>query len=247
MKKVSALALIICFILSGCSFFSFDDSEDIPTYVPPSASDITEVEPLSCQDALTNEAGSIIATYEAFVPQFSETGERKEAIRRINSYYKAEIRALNQDMQDFFSYVKTLGDSEDAAYVTSDYELLPASPEYVCVMRTYSMYQKGVLSVHPSCQLFLTDTGWRLSFSELFGENEDAALELLKANLKDWCAKNSLPDHVCDDINADTLFNRFGICENSLYVCLQPFSVAANDPQSYVAELPLAPFSELFN
>ncbi len=109
------------------------------------------------------------------------------------------------------------------------------------------MFQNGVQTVHPSCQLFLTDTGWHLSFSELFGENEEKALARLKTFLKDWCVTNGLPDVIAEEINAEFLFNRFGISEDSFLICLEPFSLSASVPQSYVVSLPLNPFSELFN
>ena len=247
MKKVIIIALSLSLILSGCSFLSFNDEEAIPTYNAPSLTDITETDPLSVEDALTSESGGVIATYEAFVPQFAETGERKEALRRINSYYASEIRALSQDMAGFFAYIDTLPQSGDAAYVTVDYEIEPCSPEFVCVSRTYSMYQNGVLTVHPSCQLFLTDTGWRLSFSALFGENSEKALELLKTSFKEWCKIEGLPDLMVDEITEEYLSNRFGINDSSLFICTEPFFLLASDPESHVVAFPLSSFSPLFN
>ncbi len=250
MKRAAALAILFCFFLSGCSLFSLDEGERPPVHTVPSASDISEADPLTVTGTLTDDSGYVIAEYAAGVPQFNVAEGREDAFERINGFYRSEANAFKQDMQSFFEYVKRLSASKELSAlssVSSTYEVMPCDPKYVCVYRLYSMSQDGVVSSHPTAQLFLTDTGWRLTFKELFGENTEKALAILKEQLSEWCKENDMSDSFLQDINEAFLDNRFGLSDDCFFVCLDPFFVSAADPDCQVVRLPISPFGELFN
>ena len=249
MKRAAALLALLCLMLSGCSF-SLYEGEKPPVHTVPSASDISESASLVCTGELTDDSEKVIATYEASVPQFDTVEGREDAFTRINDFYKAEANALSQDMQSFFDYVKRLSDKKEltaVSHVSFSYELMPCDPKYICVSRLYSISENGAVSSHPTAQVFLTDTGWRLSFKELFGENTEKALSVLKNSLAEWCIVNGLSDVFLPELDEEYLDNRFGMTEENFFICFDPFFTSAADYDYHIALLDLDPFRALFN
>lgn len=265
-KTFSVLGLAACLLAgSGCTLFSYESAEEQQRRQEDAQelnSSLATVEAqamlgnaLVYYQELINTAGSVLATYRAEVPQFDETGDRKQVFGRINEFYQTQDAAYREDCQAYFNMVKDYYGSgwdgvqltETPFHTTVSYQMLEAPEEYLTMECTYTSCDDGkTKDVYQTGEVFLLDTGWELSLAEVFGSKFDAAKTKIQADVTAWgVAQGILAEGVGVSFTPEQITESFGITTSGLRLYIDGFVLSANDPYSHIVPLPLEDYAAL--
>ena len=263
--KTAAL-LAACFLaLSACKFIPFENPEEqkqrqmeaeLARQEKPALDAgqmLLESRTLSRQ--LENQAGLTLASYSALMPLFLVEEEYGVIFQRINDYYDTEFAALEDECDSFFETVKkTYGEEwimletiESPFEISYTYSLLDSPPKFICVQKTYVYSDNrggGYTSWFPD--VFLAETGWRLSFAELFGHNADKAEALLMEEIARWCEANTVPCENLPGLKASDFTGYYAIDANYLIFYAAPYMLSTNNDKPYEIKLVIDDFEGLF-
>lgn len=240
---LSAAVLILC----GCSW----SSKEMPQVAKTEKVELILSAPIMHSGNLTSTDGSIIAEYYAAYPQFQENCR---TAKNINSTFSILAEGAVVDMTSFFNHVKTqLGENwESQSFSTPfhsikmEYTLVPSLSEYVCFASNYVITEDGTEKVYPRVNLFLSSTGWSLNYETLFGENTSVATEQLISQLKEWCKNNKVPTDALSTLNSKSFNGIFGITNDTVFVCFDPYFFSTQFSECIIVHFPLAPYKGLF-
>lgn len=211
-----------------------------------------EAQPLSISRELKNSEDSVLAVYSVELPQFCEDGAKSTAFKRINEEYQAEFYAYSQDCESFFNLVKGYyGDDFDTVSVKEPlfsidftYSITDAPDKYISIIRTYAMADDEGQTEYYSAQVFLSDNGWALELSDLFGSYYETATKAVLDGIEDWCELNGIVRDNLEELTIDDFADDFCISKDSLIFLIDPFTLATADNESHIIELPLSDFEE---
>lgn len=263
-KYKMLLLLLSVSLLSGCTLIPFEDPEaqkqkalEAATKVEislPNAKEMQESD-RTYRRELKSKSGLVLATYEARMPSFSTTGEHSAVFERINEHYQGEFEACRLDCDSLFEAVKrqygeeweVLESVENVVQVTYTYRLLDAPEAYICIEKVYtSVSSGGVSTARHYPDVFLAENGWRLSFDGLFGYNAEQAGQRVLDGIARWCESNQVPCEKLSGLSAQTFTEYYAIDTESLIFHIEPFLLSTNDGKSYVVELPISGYADLF-
>jgi len=250
-SAVSIIAAISLLLLAACSFAEpyVPDTDSSAGFQVPS---LKLADPITLSTALENNHGQALATYNLTLPQFSCDVD-SNACSRINQTYLSRVEECSQDCQSFFAHCKSaLGESwQDTSAeapifsVEINFTQLDCPDEYICIKNTYTLTENDVTSYYHTCDLFLNEAGWQLSFSSLFGENTYKALELVKSGVESYCKENGIPTNSISLITPDYLSDSCGMTEENFFVCFRPYFFASTVKDLPQIDLPLSDFIPL--
>ena len=264
-KSLTVLALLLAVCTAGCSFMPFEDPDEqrdralLAAAAPVSNAEVDPADllddELSVTETLTGNQGQTLAYYSARLPQFLvEERLKGQSFQRINEYYQEQLSGYEEDCASFFTMVKghygeawADAPADELLFSTEMTYALTAAPEdYVCVLRTYTMRDGAAgTEVYRNAEVFLLDSGWRLSLEELFGSHYEEAAPLLLEGIRAWCLENGMQEERAAALELSEFAPGFGMDGASLLFFLQPFTITAADDQLRTVRLPLSDYADL--
>ncbi len=203
---------------------------------------------------LNTSSGLVLASYSVRLPRFDQDGAQSATFERINSVYALELAALQEDCESFFMSVKRdYGDEWEsvstiegsAGSAVWSYEIMKPPPQYICVEKLYTYTDSsGRQYKYYYPDVFLAETGWRLTFDDLFGSNSTQAENLLGTLLDEWCAELGIKHEKLPSLPLRTFTDNFAIDGSNLIFYSEPFELSTDDPSGYEIKLPLSGFEE---
>ncbi len=264
-KAAGALCLLAAAMLlpGGCAATRFEpmeeaqqkqqDQQELTAQSAEVEPDSMTAEDLVFERTMESDSGVVLASYEARVPQFSEDGAKSSVFGNINEFYQQEFEAFAADCDwVFLTLQEELGpgwnnikDERQAVTSVFGYEMLTYENRYVSFVRDYTYTDKtGSSSVHYYAEIFDLSTGWKVGFSDLFGENAASAQAAVKDGIAQWCEKNGVAFDALDSIAPEQLTGEIALDGDSLAVCIEPFALSAGDGEGRVVRLPVGDFSQ---
>lgn len=261
---LTLLALLLAVCTAGCSIMPFEDPAEQRAQEQSAAAVKTAdvlIDPadllgddLKLTQELKNDAGQVLATYSARLPHFTvDEAKKGQSFQRIDDYYSEQLTALQEDCDSFFAMVKEhYGANWAAAAVAQTvfsaeltYALTDAPEGYLCVMSTYTMVSDGASEVYRDAEVFLLDSGWRLTLAELFGSHYEEAQPLLLQGIRDWCAANGMSADKTALLALDDFAQSYGMDGDSLLFFLPPFTLSTTDDEARIIRLWLGDYADL--
>lgn len=255
--------LLIFALLGGCTIFEFEpmdeaqQKEEDKTQLAVQSSSVAPetmvADDLVFERTMETDSGILLASYEAHVPQFIEDGAKSGVFKNINDFYKQEAEAFSADCDwIFLTLQEELGAgwnniTEERQPVTAEfgYEMMTMGEQYLSFVRDYVYTDTaGRQSVYYFAEVFDFSTGWRLNFDSLFGDHAADAKTAILDGLTEWCESNSLAFDMQDSVSADMLVQEFALSDDELVLCLEPFTLSADDAQGRMVRLPLSDFEK---
>lgn len=228
-------------VLSGCTLLKFDDPADVKKDQEVQVTPDTKAEPidpasildsekLTMDEQLTDASGKVVAVYKAALPYFSnEAGDA--AVDSINQYYEEEFSQLKDDKDRFFGIVgeKPAESGEPRSSIIS-YELLDAPQGYVSVLRCYEgLDTLGAQQENYFCEVFSASTGWKLRFSDIFGENRDKAMTCLREEIEQWCFENDYDAKWLYNADDATISDNFAFDGSTAYIGIPAYTAPGGE------------------
>ena len=257
------LLLMLTLALNGCTLLRFEPMEEAQQKEEDQNRIIAQASSVPIEDmvaedlvferAMTTDSGVVLAQYTARLPQFVEDGAKSGALQNINDYYADELEGFEADCEWVFQTLQqelgagwnNITDERQPVTSTFDYEMLTAGEKTVSFIREYRYTDRsGAETVHYFAEVFDYATGWKLKFSDIMGENTAEAETELLSQLDKWCQDNGLAFDEKDSISVDSLAEEFAITDDELILCLNPFTLSADDGEGRLARLPLSAFSQ---
>jgi len=265
MKKKYAPAFLLltaAMSLTACELIPFEDPEEQRAKAEITEAVVVLPDPREAlgsdrvyHQELRNQAGTLLATYETRMPNFSEAEPHGEIFREINGHYDLEFSESTADSESLFQVVERHHGPEWEVLETVDgvfsvrytYELLSTPEKYICIQKKYT-YQTdlggGYTRYYPD--VFLAENGWRLSFGGLFGHNADKASGMALAGIRAWCEENDVPHEKLDGLTAADFTDFYAMDTEYLIFYAEPFMFSTNDGTAYVIKLNIRDFSGMF-
>jgi len=251
-SAAAAVMAISMMVSSGCTLVKFEDSGEVKKKEADSAivetnkavdiKSLLDEEKLSMEEKLTNEAGAEIAVYKADFPYFKNDTE-SAVIDKINEYYRQEFEQIEDDKERFFKIIQ----EKPSAYsgVRSSifsYTLLDAPEEYVAVLRSYEGTDSlGATQKNYYCEVFSASTGWQLRFADIFGQQADKAMNVLREGLESWCFEHEYSANWLYNASDELLSEDITFDSQTLYVALPANTTPGGET---LIELPMSGFEE---
>lgn len=261
---LSISALVLAALIAGCSIMPYEDPEEQRKQEKQAEQQNSEVAvvaqelldtDLTVDEKLTGVSGQSLAIYSARLPQFTvKDGKKSQSFQRINEYYQEQLVGYKEDCHSFFTMVRqhygvnwTSATVKELLYSTEmTYSLTDAPENYICILRTYKVRDgKSKAQNYRSGEVFLLDSGWRLTLEELFGSHYKEAEPLLKKGIADWCVQHGMTKDAAAKLKPEDYMQGFGMDEDSLLFFLPPFTMSSTDDQARTISLPLSDFSGL--
>ena len=244
--KLICLLSVAVLLLSGCSW----SSQNMPETPKTEKAELKLTTPLSVYGELKASDESVIATYSASFPQFEENSI---VAQRINDVFAIVYDDAPIDMDSFFNHIKTqLGEkwelksfAEPFHTITVEYSQIPSTEDYICFLSEYIISENESESIYPGVSMFLKSTGWSLTYETLFGDNTHKATQLLIEQITDWCIANGVPTEALYQLNSKFFNGKFGISEQHVFVCFDPYFFSTQYDKSITIYLPQSSFMPL--
>lgn len=267
MSSVKRLLIgcLLLMLLSGCAFMPFEDPEDQWAEARAAAekqAELAEMTPAEAQtddlcldEQLRNDLGRLLADYRIAVPQFSTDGAHAQVYRRINDYYAETVSSAREDCDSFFAGARSYYGEEWATAqaprqlfsIDIGYRLTDAPDGYLCVERTYKMKSGSPeVETHYTADVFLLDSGWRLTLPELFGEEHyPEAAALLMEEIRAWCVANGMTAEAADALTIEDFAPGFGLDRDQLLFFVSPFTLSTSDGAAHTVSVPMSKVAHL--
>ncbi len=251
-KITAALAAVTMTITaSGCALMRFEDGESLKQseeklQTVENAETLSPVllldkEKLVIDESLTDASGAETAAYHAEFPYFKNDND-SPVLSKINDYYQDEYEQMLGDKDRFFRIVAEKP-TEGLRKTEFGYNLLDCPEEYISVLRSY----EGVDSLGAEqktyyCEVFSAVTGWKLRFSDIFGEDAEKAQTALNALLESWSRERKYTTSWIYNSGDDKLMGNIAFDNETLYVALPAYTAPGGET---LIELPIDDFAEL--
>lgn len=251
--KITAAASAIAMTItaSGCALVRFEDGEsqkesqeklqtvDTPETVEPRL--LLDEEKLVIDEGLTDGSGAETARYHAEFPYFTNDND-SPILSKINDFYQDEYEQMLGDKDRFFKIVAEKP-TEGLRTTEFRYRLLDCPEEYISVLRSY----EGVDSLGAEqktyyCEVFSAVTGWKLRFSDIFGEDAEEAKTALNVLLESWSKEREYTTSWIYNAGDDKLLGNIAFDNDTLYVALPAYTAPGGET---LIELPIDGFVEL--
>lgn len=263
-KYCRIIAILLLFmLLGGCTIFEFEpmdeaqQKEQDKTQLAVQSSSV-DAESMVADDlvferTMKTDSGIVLASYEAHVPQFVEDGAKSGVFQNINDFYEQESEAFAADCDwIFLTLQEELGagwnnitEERQAVTVQFGYQMLSEGNQYLSFVRDYVYTDTaGRQSTYYFAEVFDFNTGWLLNFDTLFGDHAADAKTAVLEGLAEWCESNELAFDTQDSVSADMLVQEFALGDDELVLCLEPFTLSADDAQGRMVRLPLSDFKK---
>lgn len=250
LASIILAAVVIASSLSGCALVDFEDPSkakqeeqtlDKDTKVEkPDVFKLLMADKLVLSDKLTSSAGVDIAVYEANFPYF-DAGDN-QALANINSYYETEFEHLESDKERFFQLV-TEKPSQVLRTSVFTYTLLDTPGDYISILRCFESNDiLGNATKTYYCEVFSASTGWSLKFSDVFGEDNDKAVEALRSALEKWSLDKAYSANWLYNAKDEILTDNFAFDGEKMYIGLPAYTAPGGET---LIEIPFEGFEDL--
>lgn len=247
----AAAAIAVTVTASGCTLVRFEDGEsqkrgeedilsaDTNDIVDPRL--LLDKEKLVIDESLTSESGAETARYHAEFPYFTNDND-SPVLSKINEFYQDEYEQMLDDKDRFFKIVAEKP-TEGLRTTGFGYTLLDCPKEYISVLRSY----EGVDSLGAEqktyyCEVFSAVTGWKLRFSDIFGEDAETARTALNVLLESWSKEREYTTSWIYNSGDEKLLSNIAFDNETFYVALPAYTAPGGET---LIELPIDDFAEL--
>lgn len=233
MNNKKALAILLSLslsfsVFSGCALLQFEDPEELKQQEQEmqERETVEVIKPdkvliddrLVMDESLTDDAGKELAWYRASFPYFDE-GDN-QALANINEYYESEFSHLADDKDRFFKLVQEQPSDKVRASLFT-YKILASDETYFTVLRCFeSSNTLGKTSMTYYCEVFSAATGWKLKFSDVFGNQSEKALELIRGGIEQWCKDKGYETNWVFNSEDEVFTDNFTFSTDTLYIGL---------------------------